>query len=148
MEGDLKAIKSGLQQMKLEAARDEVPRQGDEAFHAAIAQAANNPFLLDTLSYLNQFLENATRVTRANEATRAELEDEVRDEHHAIVQAIENGDIKAARQAGTKHMLNAARRIRHADPVFWTSQGRALANRLRTELTGKQVSGGPQKPKI
>jgi DNA-binding FadR family transcriptional regulator len=40
--GDLKAIKSGLQQMKLEAARDEVPRQGDEAFHEAIAQACGN----------------------------------------------------------------------------------------------------------
>lgn len=120
----------------------------DVAFHAAIAQAANNPFLLDTLSYLNQFLENATRVTRANEATRADLEDAVQDEHQAIVQAIEDGDIKAARQAGTKHMLNAARRIRNADPVFWTSQGRALANRLRTELTDKQVSGRPRKPKI
>ena len=37
----------------------------DVAFHAAIAQAANNPFLLDTLSYLNQFLENATNVVDA-----------------------------------------------------------------------------------
>jgi DNA-binding FadR family transcriptional regulator len=43
--GDLKAIKSGLQQMKLEAARDEVPRQGDEAFHEAIAQACGNSVL-------------------------------------------------------------------------------------------------------
>jgi GntR family transcriptional regulator, transcriptional repressor for pyruvate dehydrogenase complex len=112
----------------------------DVAFHAAIAQAANNPFLLDTLSYLNQFLENATRVTRANEATRADLEDAVRNEHHAIVKAIEIGDIKAARLAGTKHMLNAAKRIGNADPVFWTSQGRALASRLRNDLIS-QPSG-------
>jgi GntR family transcriptional repressor for pyruvate dehydrogenase complex len=117
----------------------------DVAFHAAIAQAANNAFLLDTLSYLNQFLEKATRVTRANEATRAELEDEVRHEHQAIVQAIENGDVKAARQAGTKHMLNAAKRIQNADPAFWTSQGRALANRLRNELTDKQIGLRPAK---
>lgn len=112
----------------------------DVAFHEAIAQAANNPFLLDTLSYLNQFLENATRVTRANEATRADLEDAVRNEHHAIVKAIEIGDIKAARLAGTKHMLNAAKRIGNADPVFWTSQGRALASRLRNDLIS-QPSG-------
>jgi GntR family transcriptional regulator, transcriptional repressor for pyruvate dehydrogenase complex len=111
----------------------------DVAFHAAIAQAADNPFLLDTLAYLNQFLENATRVTRANEATRNDLEDAVRNEHLAIVKAIEAGDPKAARLAGTKHMLNAANRISNADPAFWTSQGRALANRLRSKLSGKQV---------
>jgi GntR family transcriptional repressor for pyruvate dehydrogenase complex len=112
----------------------------DVAFHAAIAQAAGNPFLLDTLAYLNQFLENATRVTRANEATRTDLEDAVRNEHLAIVNAIEAGDAKAARQAGTKHMLNAAKRIGNADPTFWTSQGRALANRLRKDLTVKKAS--------
>jgi GntR family transcriptional repressor for pyruvate dehydrogenase complex len=112
----------------------------DVAFHAAIAQAAGNPFLLDTLAYLNQFLENATRVTRANEATRTDLEDAVRNEHLAIVQAIEAGDAKAARLAGTKHMLNAAKRIDNADPAFWTSQGRALANRLRKKLTGQKVT--------
>ena len=110
----------------------------DVAFHAAIAEAANNSFLLDTLAYLNQFLENATRVTRANEATRADLEDAVRDEHQAIVKAIEMGDVKAARLAGTQHMLNAAKRIGNADPTFWTSQGRALASRLRNNLSTKQ----------
>ena len=120
----------------------------DVAFHAAIAEAANNPFLLDTLSYLNQFLENATRVTRANEATRADLEDAVRDEHQAIFKAIEMGDIKAARLAGTKHMLNAAKRIGNADPVFWTSQGRALANRLRKTLSTKPANSLPKKIKI
>jgi GntR family transcriptional repressor for pyruvate dehydrogenase complex len=120
----------------------------DVAFHAAIAQAANNPFLLDTLSYLNQFLENATRVTRANEATRADLEDAVRHEHQAILQAIEAGDIKAARMAGTKHMLNAAKRIGNADPLFWTSQGRALANRLRRDLNAKPLGHTTKKTKI
>lgn len=119
----------------------------DVAFHAAIAQAANNPFLLDTLSYLNQFLENATRVTRANEATRDDLADAVRNEHQAIVQAIEAGDVKAARQAGTKHMLNAAKRIDNADPSFWTTQGRALANRLRNELSEKESIARRKTPK-
>lgn len=120
----------------------------DVAFHAAIAQAANNPFLLDTLSYLNQFLENATRVTRANEATRADLEDAVRNEHQAIVKAIEIGDVKAARLAGTKHMLNAAKRIGNADPVFWRSQGRALASRLHNDLNAQPSGQTFKKTKI
>jgi GntR family transcriptional regulator, transcriptional repressor for pyruvate dehydrogenase complex len=107
----------------------------DVAFHAAIANAAGNPFLIETLAYLNQFLENATRVTRANEATRQDLGDDVRLEHLAILQAIEAGNSKAARLAGTKHMLNAAKRIKKADPIFWTSQGRELANRLQENLT-------------
>ncbi|WP_370444579.1 hypothetical protein [Limnohabitans sp. Rim8] len=55
------------------------------------------------------------------------------------MQAIEAGDVKAARQAGTKHMLNAAKRIGNADPVFWTSQGLALAKPLRTELTKPKI---------
>jgi GntR family transcriptional repressor for pyruvate dehydrogenase complex len=120
----------------------------DVAFHAAIAQAANNPFLLDTLAYLNQFLENATRVTRANEATRADLEEAVRHEHQAIIDAIEASDVKAARIAGTKHMLNAAKRIGNADPAFWSSQGRALANRLRRDLNTKPAGIPPKKPKL
>jgi GntR family transcriptional repressor for pyruvate dehydrogenase complex len=120
----------------------------DVAFHAAIAQAANNPFLLDTLSYLNQFLENATRVTRANEATRADLEEAVRHEHQAIIDAIEASDVKAARIAGTKHMLNAAKRIGNADPSFWSSQGRALANRLRRDLHTKPAGIPPKKSKL
>ena len=135
----LKRIKKAMQALDKAVASGGDGVSEDVAFHAAIAQAANNPFLLDTLAYLNQFLENATRVTRANEATRADLEEAVRHEHQAIIQAIEAGDIKAARLAGTKHMLNAAKRIGNADPLFWTSQGRALANSLRTELREKQV---------
>jgi GntR family transcriptional repressor for pyruvate dehydrogenase complex len=119
----------------------------DVAFHAAIAEAANNPFLLDTLAYLNQFLENATRVTRANEATRADLEEAVRHEHQAIIDAIDAGDVKAARSAGTKHMLNAAKRIGNADPAFWSSQGRALANRLRSNLSQKPAGTASKKTK-
>ena len=62
----------------------------------------------------------------------------MRNEHQAILDAIEAGDIRAARQAGTKHMLNAAKRISRADPAFWSTQGRALATSLRKELTDKQ----------
>lgn len=106
----------------------------DVAFHAAIAEASGNPFLLATLAYLNQFLTQATRVTRANEARRESLSQAVREEHAAIVAAIEAGDAAAARLAGAHHMVNAAQRIGQADPVFWAQQGRQLAERLQAEL--------------
>ena len=113
----------------------------DVAFHAAIAQASGNPFLLATLAYLNRFLLDATRVTRANEATRSELEDEVRQEHAAVVEAIAAGDVAAARLAGARHMVNAAERIGRADPAFWRSQGLQLADRLRAELGAPGQAG-------
>jgi GntR family transcriptional repressor for pyruvate dehydrogenase complex len=115
----------------------------DVAFHTAIAQASGNPYLLATLAYLNNFLLDATRVTRANEATRADLEQQVRDEHAQIVAAIEAQDVVAARLAGTRHMVNAAERIGRADPAFWQAQGQALAERLRNELGATRRAEAP-----
>ena len=102
----------------------------DVAFHRCVAEAARNPFLLDTLQYLGRFLQGATRVTRANEARRADFAREVREEHRQIVLAIEAGDGAAARQAAREHMDNAIRRIQQAAPAFWQQEGAALAREL------------------
>lgn len=102
----------------------------DVNYHRAIAGAAGNPFLISTLDYLRQFLRGATRVTRANEARRADFARQVRQEHAAILAAIEAGDAAAARQAATCHMDNAIQRIEQADPAFWAQQGVQLASAL------------------
>ena len=102
----------------------------DVAFHRAIADAARNPFLMDTLQYLGQFLYGTTRVTRANEARRADFARQVADEHRAIVEAIDAGDPAKARLAASNHMDNAIRRIEQADPAFWQQEGEALARPL------------------
>ncbi len=99
----------------------------DLALHRSIADAARNPFLLDTLNYLSQYLRGATRVTRANEARRMDFSAQVAQEHADIVAAIEAGDPARARQAAASHMDNAIRRIRLADPAFWQQEGDALA---------------------
>lgn len=106
----------------------------DVKFHRAIADAARNPFLLSTLEYLAQFLHGATRVTRANEARRADFADQVRNEHEAIVAAIVAGDTSKARQAAGRHMNNAIRRIESADPAFWQQEGDRLAQPLVKRL--------------
>ncbi|MDP1742418.1 FadR/GntR family transcriptional regulator [Polaromonas sp.] len=117
-------------------ALDEAVRTGgdgaeeDVNYHRAIAGAAQNPFLISTLDYLRQFLRGVTRVTRANEARRADFAGQVRDEHEAITRAIEAGDALLARQAATRHMDNAIERIRHADPAFWEQEGVQLASAL------------------
>ena len=99
----------------------------DLQFHRAIAQAAHNPFLLGTLDYLAQFMRGAIGVTRANEARRDDFAAQVRQEHAAVVTAIEQGDRAKARAAASRHMNNAIRRIESADPVFWRQAGERLA---------------------
>ncbi len=110
------------------AGRDGVAE--DVAFHRAIAQAAGNPFLIRTLDYLSQFLQDATRVTRANEARNARFSAEVLEEHQALLAAIEAGDAPAARAAAARHMHNAAARIGQADPAFWAQDGSRYAQAL------------------
>ena len=111
----------------------------DVRFHSAIAELANNPFLMGTLEYLGQFLHGATRVTRANEARREDFTRAVREEHALIYRAIACGDAAQARQAATDHMNNAIGRIEQADPAFWQQTGEAFARPLVSGLLNKKV---------
>jgi GntR family transcriptional regulator, transcriptional repressor for pyruvate dehydrogenase complex len=79
----------------------------DVAFHRAIAQATGNPFFLKTIDFLLQYLNAAVRAGRAKE----EFVRAVREEHHAILQAIRKRDAVSARAAAATHMFNGARRI-------------------------------------
>ena len=108
----------------------------DVNFHRAIAQATGNPFLIQTMQYLSQFLYGTTQVTRANEARRLDFAAEVQAEHQAIVLAIQAGKPDLARQAAAAHMGNAINRIRNADPAFWEQEGERLAQPLVKGLQG------------
>jgi GntR family transcriptional repressor for pyruvate dehydrogenase complex len=127
---DIRRIRKALSQLDkaVQAGGDGVDE--DVQYHRAIAEAARNPFLIRTLEYVGQFLQGATRVTRANEARRSDFARQVLNEHALIVQAIEDGDANAARQAATAHMDNAIARIGQADPAFWTQTGVKLATDL------------------
>ena len=107
---DLQAIRSALQKMKQEAARDELPRWGDEAFHEGIAKACGNSVLLDT-------------VTRFWQARNGPLFERLGDyfehpaswqaaiaEHQVVLDAIEAHDAAAARKAMQKHLKQAHKR--------------------------------------
>jgi GntR family transcriptional regulator, transcriptional repressor for pyruvate dehydrogenase complex len=83
----------------------------DLAFHRTIAETTGNPHFGMLLEHLEQYLREAMRVTRGNEARYVQFTHAVRAEHHAIVYAIAAHDEKAARQAATEHMQQAARRL-------------------------------------
>jgi GntR family transcriptional repressor for pyruvate dehydrogenase complex len=127
---DLRGIQQALKALDVAVQKGEEGVEEDVQFHRAIAKAAGNPFLIRTLDYLAQFLRGGTRVTRANEARRLDFANAVRQEHHAIVQAIAEGNGKKAHRAATLHMQHAAKRIQQADSSFWTQEGGALAQPL------------------
>lgn len=102
------------------AGRDGVDE--DFALHNAISLATGNPLYPSLLGFLSQFIRASIRVTRSNEARRADFSSEVRREHTAIAEAIAAGDPVAARQAALAHIDNVAVRIRKADPAFWAAQ--------------------------
>lgn len=133
---DLLAIQGALINIDKAVAAGNDGVDADVQFHRAIATAAGNPFLISTLDYLAQFLREGTRVTRANEARREDFANAVRLEHHAIAQAIENGDSKQAQRAATLHMKNAAKRIQQADISFWGQEGGELALPLIKKSSG------------
>ena len=117
-------------------------------FHRAIADAARNPFLIQTLEYLGQFLHGATQVTRANEARRMDFAAEVQTEHQAILHAVQAGDVEAARHAAAAHMGNAIRRIQGA-ARFLAARRRASGATLGqgfTTLTATNLYSHRQRP--
>ncbi len=127
---DIRRIRAAVKALEAAVQRGGDGVSEDVQFHRAIAEAADNPFLLQTLEYLGQFLHGATQVTRANEARRLDFAQQVHDEHAAIVLAVEAGQPEAARQAAAGHMGNAIARIRSADPAFWVQEGERLAQAL------------------
>jgi len=92
------------------AGRDGVAE--DLAFHRKVAEATGNPQFRLLLGFLEQYLREAMRVTRGNEARHADFARAVRAEHAAIVEAIAAHDPAAARRAAVRHMVRAARRLR------------------------------------
>ena len=89
----------------------------DLAFHRLLAQTAGNPHFGRILEFLEQYSEEAMRVTRRNDATRADFVEAVRLEHRAIVDAIDAGDPALARRRAIQHMRGGDRRMRTATPL-------------------------------
>jgi len=89
----------------------------DLAFHRLLAEAAGNPHFARMLEFLERYTKEAMRVTRRNDATRADFVEAVRVEHAAIVEAIAAGDPALARRRAVQHMRGGDRRMRHAEPI-------------------------------
>jgi DNA-binding FadR family transcriptional regulator len=107
---DIQAIRAGLKQMKQEAARNEMPREGDEAFHQAIAQACGNSVLLDTVQRFWQARKGPLFERLGDYFEHPESWQAAITEHQAVFDAIEAHDAPAARKAMQKHLKQAHKR--------------------------------------
>lgn len=104
---DLLAIGGALQQMCDEVDAGREPRQGDEAFHNAIAQACGNEVLRDTVQEYERarYAPIFTRLGGYFE-TPVSWNAAIR-EHTAVLEAIRSRDPDAARQAMHHHLRKA-----------------------------------------
>jgi GntR family transcriptional repressor for pyruvate dehydrogenase complex len=102
------ALKRALREVE-QASGDGV--EEDLAFHRVLAEATGNPQFIRLLEFLEQYLTEAMRVTRANEAWRADFSEQVGDEHRAIYEAVVARDPAAARRVAVRHMLRGDRRL-------------------------------------
>ncbi len=91
------------------AGRDGVAE--DLAFHRAIGEATGNPQFGRLLGFLEQYLRDAMRITRGNEARRLDFMEAVRKEHRILVDAIAAHDTSAARRAALSHLVQSERRL-------------------------------------
>ncbi len=105
------AIRKALQAIEVAVAAGGDGVDQDLALHRAIAEASGNPQFGRLLGFLEQYLREAMRVTRGNEARHRDFAEAVREEHSALVEAIAARDALTARRVATGHMEQAARRL-------------------------------------
>ena len=104
--------------------------RADMGFHRAVADASHNPYYTAILDYLSQFLVQALRVSRGNEALREDFARQVENEHLDIVDAIRRKDSSAARLAAQIHMDQARIRIHKAGRDILSKKNKRVTEKL------------------
>ncbi|MEV0523946.1 FadR/GntR family transcriptional regulator [Streptomyces sp. NPDC050439] len=84
--------------------------EADTAFHAALAELADNTVLRDMLKGMRTMIQRGWVERTGAVRTRAIAYDD----HVPIFEAVEKGDADAARAAMSRHMQGASRRLREA----------------------------------
>ena len=83
----------------------------DLAFHRVIGESTGNPQFRLLLGFLEQYLREGMRITRGNEARRADFMTAVQSEHRAIFEAIAAHDPVAARLHANEHLIRGEQRL-------------------------------------
>lgn len=106
---ELKKMRSAADQMEAEINSGGTGLQGDNAFHQALAEAANNRVLQQLLLMCGDLLEVEREAHLAN--NKKEPVKALR-QHRQLIEAIEAGDEDAARQIMSDHIHDISRDIK------------------------------------
>ena len=104
---DIQLICNALQQMRDEVAQGKIPRDGDEAFHNAIAQACGNDVLRDTIHGYWQARHGTLSERLGDYFEDQKSWDAALLEHAAVLDAIRARNAGAARSAMQRHLKEA-----------------------------------------
>ncbi len=107
---DIKALDAAFMQMQQAFENGTDGAEADDAFHAAIATAAHNPYLAQFAAFLAQHFSATRQVTWQPEARESGSTLAAQAEHLDMVKAILRGDAEAAGFAARRHVANAAER--------------------------------------
>lgn len=83
----------------------------DLAFHRLVAEATQNPYLLEFMSFLTGKLRDLIARARENSSRSPGVSEQVQLEHEAIHEAIRAADPEASRAAALIHVRNAGGRL-------------------------------------
>lgn len=117
-EADMAALDAAFMQMHraLEDGPENSPggAEADDAFHAAIATAAHNPYLAQFAAFLAQHFSATRQVTWQPAARESGSTLAAQAEHLDLFKAIRRGDAEAAGFAARRHIAGAAARYHAA----------------------------------
>lgn len=109
---ELRAIRKANDACNDAALKGRLGKQEDLDFHMSIALAAGNPLFPDTMELLHDDIQNGMDMARSlSKAERKERVLLLRQEHGAVLAAIEDRDPDRARVAMRAHIGNAQRRV-------------------------------------
>ncbi|BDH46722.1 transcriptional regulator LldR [Salmonella enterica subsp. enterica serovar Choleraesuis] len=82
----------------------ELAAQADVRFHLAIAEAAHNVVLLQTMRGFFELLQHTVQHSRERMYTQPHIFDQLTEQHHELLQAILDGEPELARSAVMHHL--------------------------------------------
>jgi GntR family transcriptional regulator, transcriptional repressor for pyruvate dehydrogenase complex len=103
----MKKMRAGVKTMEEDIARGVMPTRGDREFHLALAEASDNAALVRVVTELfdernNPLFEQLGRHFENAKSWRAAVA-----EHRAVMRAVANGEVAAARRAMQTHLQNS-----------------------------------------
>jgi GntR family transcriptional regulator, transcriptional repressor for pyruvate dehydrogenase complex len=123
-DAQLQRIRASLEDFLARCGKPGDMATDDTRLHLAIAQAANNPYLLDVLTHIHK--EQLPRARQASAHIPRDAPEvyvaRVRLEHEDIVSTIARQDPESARAAMRTHLSNSRERLRRAHELYETGR--------------------------